>query len=66
MKVKLSEKIKQSANRIMADYLRDNNSLPEITNAVYANGESSGNQASKLRGHSERKRKRKNIGESEK
>ena len=34
MKVQLSEKMKQSANRIMANYLRDNKSLPEITDAV--------------------------------
>ena len=35
MKVKLSEEIKQSANRIMANQLRDKNSLLEITDAVY-------------------------------
>ena len=35
MKVKLSEEIK-SVNRIMANHLRDKNSLTEITHAVYA------------------------------
>ena len=29
MKTKLSEEIKQSANRIMANHLRDKNSLPD-------------------------------------
>ena len=36
MKVKLSEEIKQSANRTMANHLRDKNSLPEIAGVVYA------------------------------
>ena len=36
IKVKLSEEIKESVNRIMANHLRDKNSLPEITDAVYA------------------------------
>ena len=35
MKVKLSEEIK-NANRIMANHVRDQNSLTEITHAVYA------------------------------
>ena len=35
MKVKLNEEIKQRANRIMANHLRDKNCLPEITVAVY-------------------------------
>ena len=36
MEVKISEEIKQSASRIMANYLRDKNSLPGITDAAYA------------------------------
>ena len=36
MKVKLSEEIKQSANRTMANHLRDKNSLPEIAGVVHA------------------------------
>ena len=36
IKVKLSEEIKESVNRIMANHLRDKNSLPEIIDAVYA------------------------------
>ena len=36
MKVKLIQERKQSANRIMADHLKDKNSIPEITDAVYA------------------------------
>ena len=35
MKVKLREEIKQSANRIMANHVRDKTSLPEITDTVY-------------------------------
>ena len=35
-KVKLSEEIKQSINRIMANHLRDKNYLPEKTDVVYA------------------------------
>ena len=36
MKVKLIQERKQSANRIMAGHLKDKNSIPEITDAVYA------------------------------
>ena len=36
MKIKLSEEIKQSANNIIANHLRDKNSLPEISEAEYA------------------------------
>lgn len=36
MKAKLSDEIKQSANRIMTKYLSVQKSLPEITDAVYA------------------------------
>lgn len=36
MKVKLSEEIEQSANRIMANHLRDKNFQSEKTDAVYA------------------------------
>ena len=36
MKVKLSEEIEQSANRIMANHLRDKNFQSEKTDVVYA------------------------------
>ena len=36
VKVKLREEIKQSQKKIMANHLRARNSLPEITDAVYA------------------------------
>ena len=35
-KTHYSTEIKQSANKIVANHLRDQNSLPEITDAVYA------------------------------
>ena len=36
MKVKLNEEKKKSVNRIVANHLRDDNSLPEIVDAVHA------------------------------
>ena len=36
MKVKLNEEKKKSVNRIVANHLRDDNSLPEIIDAVYS------------------------------
>ena len=50
---KLSEEIKQNPNRIMANHLRDKNSLPEITDVVYAMA-----RAEKMRETSTRKHMR--------
>ena len=53
MKVKLSAEIKPNPNRIMANHLRDKNSLPEIIDVVYAMA-----RAEKMRETSTRKQMR--------
>lgn len=45
MEVKISEEMKQSANRNMRNHLRDKNSLTETTECIICDGKSSDNEA---------------------